>query len=211
MARSHLASALGCAAALAFLPGLCDAAPEASVVEQEQALGLAGAEAAGSAGRLRSPGQLGSAAREAARFEAARAACPYGRELNGRAIELKLTFARTGRTAVLRLMPSGCVKVNPRDDEKPMPPFTQRDYRTPDGVSLQVYTGAHSPTSTASLSLPDGAASASLIPAFRTETLASGEPIDLGEVLLVRLGKGGEDDAVIHADMSIRTLPARGS
>lgn len=155
-----------------------------------------------------------SAAGKPAKQEAASAqkptACPDGRELDGRVLEVTLTF-KTGTARVLKMSPDRCDVQYPRD-EPPMPPYTRRGYKSADGAVLAVYTGSDRPTSTLSLRLADdlNLGSASLIPAFRTDTLASGSSIDLGEVLLVGLDKSSGDGKVIPVKMSIRSVASDG-
>lgn len=133
------------------------------------------------------------------------AACPDGRELDGRPIMAAVTFLDTGKMVFVKLAPVACEVVHPRD-EPPMPDFSRRDYESTDGTALSVYTGPDRPTSTISLRLADDASSATLIPAFNTAELASGRSIDLGEVLLVRLNKARTDGTVVRVKLSIRSV-----
>jgi hypothetical protein len=132
--------------------------------------------------------------------------CRDGGELNDRAMEVTLVYKETGQTQVLSMTMDACDRIIPRADEEPMPPYTRRTYKTADGAILSVYTGPDRPTATVSLSLPDDSSSASMIPEMSTERLASGDSIELGEVLMVRTGQYGADGAVIPVKMSIRSF-----
>ncbi len=131
--------------------------------------------------------------------------CPDGKELDGRSIEATIKFKDTGKTVVLKLSQAACDTVVPRE-EPDSSPFTRRDYRSDDGAGISVYSSPDRPTSTLSLRLADDASSASMIPAFRTDALASGKDVDLGEVLLVRLDKNGGNGTVVPISLSLRSV-----
>lgn len=132
--------------------------------------------------------------------------CPDGVELNGRAMQVTLRISGQAAPVVLDLAYARCAEEFPRD-EPPAPPYTVRTYKTEKGDSLSVYSSSDRPASTLSLRLADGASSATLMPILATADLASGRTLDLGEVLLVRLTKGGADGVVIHAAASIKSAP----
>jgi hypothetical protein len=148
---------------------------------------------------------IAAAALALGRSAALGASCPDGRELDGRALEATVTFAKTGRVLVLALAPQSCAVEDPRD-EPFAPPYTRRAYRSADGAALSVYSDATRPTSTLSLSLADGSHSATLIPPVRTDALASGGYADLGQVLLVKLDARGQNGVVIPVKLAIRSL-----
>jgi hypothetical protein len=131
--------------------------------------------------------------------------CPDGKELDGRSIEATVTFKDTGKSVVLKLSQVSC-DVEVSRDEPPASPYTVRAYRSGDGAYLGVYSSADRPTSTISLRLADEASSASMIPAFRTDALASGKDVSLGDVLLVKLDKKGENGVVVPVTLTIRSV-----
>jgi hypothetical protein len=131
-------------------------------------------------------------------------ACSDGAELKGRAMEVTLLVKGAAQPLVLKLAYDGCEVEYPRD-EPAIPPYARRAYKSADGAVLGVYTGSDRPTSTVSLRLGDGSSAAGLIPPMATAALASGKPIDLGEILLVKT-TNGSDGVVIHAQGSIKSV-----
>jgi hypothetical protein len=156
------------------------------------------------------PKTMGAGMNEAAQAAQAQAPadCPDGTVLNGRDMEITLKWDKTGKSSVLKMPYSTCLHEFPRgDEEPPMQPWTRRVYKSQDGSTLGVYSSPDRTTSTISLWLSDDSDAASLIPAFETAKLAAGEPIDLGEVLLVRADNGA-GESVLSSHLSIRAVAA---
>jgi hypothetical protein len=131
--------------------------------------------------------------------------CPDGKEIEGLSLEASVTFTKTGKTTLIKLAPRACSLEYPRD-EPPASPYTTRSFGSDDGASVTVYSSADRPTSTLSIRLGDDSSSATMIPAFRTDALASGKDVDLGEVLLVRLDKNGQNGVVVPVKLTIRSV-----
>lgn len=148
------------------------------------------------------------AAKPAAPATAAAADCPDGKELDGRAMRLTLKIKGTDKPLVLDLAYVRCEVEYPRD-EPPAPTYTFRSYRSAGGDYLGVYSNRERPTTTLSIHLADGSASATLIPVLKTADLASGRTLDLGEILLVGRAVGDKEGAVIDAEASIASVKPR--